>query len=30
VVDVAEAETSSKRPREPKDNGACDATVGLH
>jgi hypothetical protein len=30
VVDVAEAETSAKRPSEPKDKGACDATVDLH
>ena len=30
VVDVAEAETSPKRPGEPKDNGACHATVDLH
>jgi hypothetical protein len=30
VVDVVEAETSPKRPSEPKDKGACDATVDLH
>jgi hypothetical protein len=30
VVDVAEAETSSKRPSEPKHKGARDATVDPH